>query len=238
MAWVAGVDGCSFGWLAVLHETSTGARISHCKKSFAEILELPENPQVIAVDMPIGLADEAIRGGRICDGSARKMLGRIRGSSVFSSPVRAALAHTLDYASANCANRKSSTQEIGLSRQSFGILRKIKEVDELMSAEIQNRVFEVHPELCFYEMNGSKPIESGKRSSAGAAERRRLLEGIGFRAFLQSKTDCLGSEAALDDLLDASAACWSARRIMEKTAVAIPENSSLDAKSLRMQIWR
>jgi predicted RNase H-like nuclease len=115
---------------------------------------------------------------------------------------------------------------------------KIRDVDNSMSPEIQNRVFEVHPELCFYELNGRNPMVHGKKSGEGELERRSLLEEVGFKAFLQSKVDEVGSRFKLDDLLDASAACWTARRIMEKVAMPLPENSSRDTKQLRMQIWR
>lgn len=238
MAWVAGVDGCSFGWLAVLHETAKGEWNSYSKKTFAEILTLSENPEFIAVDIPIGLAGEAIPGGRACDHLTRRILGQHRGRSVFSSPVRAALAHINDYPAASRANRESSTHGIGLSKQAFAIMPKIRDVDDSMSPEVQNRVFEVHPELCFYELNGCNPIVHGKKSSAGALERRGLLEKIGFKAFLRGKVEEAGSKFRLDDLLDASVACWTARRIMEKVAIPLPESSSRDMKLLRMQIWR
>jgi predicted RNase H-like nuclease len=238
MAWVAGVDGCSFGWLVVLHETAKGEWNSYSKKAFAEILALPENPQFIAVDIPIGLAGEAIPGGRDCDRLTRRILGQHRGRSVFSSPVRAALVHTNDYPAASRANRESSAHGIGLSKQAFAIMPKIRDVDNSMSPEIQNRVFEVHPELCFYELNGCNPIVHGKKSGAGVLERRALLEKVGFKEFLQIKTEEVGSKFKLDDLLDASVACWTSRRIMEKVAVSLPENSSRDTKLLRMQIWR
>jgi|SRR5882724_1204442 len=164
MAWIAGVDGCSFGWFAVLHEIAADGWSCYSRKTFAEILKLPENPQFIAVDIPIGLATEAIRGGRACDNLARKTLGQPRGRSVFSSPVRATLAHAKNYTAASRANRESSKHGISLSKQAFAIMPKIKDVDDSMSPELQKRVYEVHPELCFYELNGQKPIARGKKS--------------------------------------------------------------------------
>jgi predicted RNase H-like nuclease len=238
MAWIAGVDGCAFGWFAVLHDSVTGAWRCFPRKTFAEILNLSENPEFIAVDIPIGLADGAIRGGRTCDDLARKTLGQPRGRSVFSSPARSALAHVKNYTAASRANRESSKHEISLSKQAFAIMPKIKEVDDSMSPELQGRVYEVHPELCFYELNGQRPIAHGKKSEEGATKRRRLLEGAGFRKFLESNVENLCAKFALDDLLDASVACWTARRIMEKTAIPVPEDPPLDAKLLRMQMWR
>ena len=40
-----------------------------------------------------------------------------------------------------------------------------------------------------------------------------------------------------DDLLDACAACWSARRIAEGRAESLPREPHSDARGLRMQIW-
>jgi predicted RNase H-like nuclease len=39
------------------------------------------------------------------------------------------------------------------------------------------------------------------------------------------------------DVIDAYALLWTARRIREREAVALPENSAVDARGLLMQIW-
>jgi predicted RNase H-like nuclease len=238
MAWVAGIDGCPFGWVAVLRDTMTGACRCHSKKTFAEILSLSENPEFIAVDIPIGLMNEAIPGGRECDSLTRKLLGYPRRCSVFSPPARVALAHTGDCAAASRANRLTSAHEISLSKQTCAIMPKIKEVDDAFSSQLQKKVFEVHPELSFYEINKHRPMMHKKKSAAGVQERRLLLDGAGFGSFLCAKTENRDYGVAMDDLLDASIACWTAHRIMEGVAISVPESSSQDSKNLRMQIWR
>ncbi|MFD0460718.1 DUF429 domain-containing protein [Microvirga aerilata] len=63
--WVAGVDGCRAGWIAVFmraddprtHRIVTAPTI-------AGIVDAPEGPAIVAVDMPIGLPDRTSGSGR------------------------------------------------------------------------------------------------------------------------------------------------------------------------------
>jgi len=120
MACVAGVDGCPAGWIVVLvsSEEGTEPRLVLCK-SFDEILCLQPRPRVIVIDIPIGLLDERVPGGRDCDREARMLLGRPRSSSVFLAPPRAALS----------ARSYDDARPHGLTLQAFGILPKVREVD-------------------------------------------------------------------------------------------------------------
>src|SRR6266540_5294230 len=81
---VAGVDGCRAGWL-VVHEGH-----AEVHRDFAAVLAALPDDAVVAVDMPIGLVDEHVAGGREVDRAARVELGPKR-SSVFSAPPRCAL---------------------------------------------------------------------------------------------------------------------------------------------------
>ena len=152
----------------------------HCiAHSASELLSLPEEPAIIAIDIPIGLLESAEPGGRECDRKARRLLGQPRGSSVFSPPVRGALS-IRDYWKALSINRSSSSHRTGISRQCFGIFPKLQEIDSLMTPSLQTRVKEVHPEVCFYAMNGDKALEYSKHKKQGLSLRRRFLEDVGF----------------------------------------------------------
>ena len=75
MAVVAGVDGCTTGWFVVLADTDhpedlRWKRVDH----FAVLLAAAERPEVIAIDVPIGLLSAARRGSRTCDQKARAAL--------------------------------------------------------------------------------------------------------------------------------------------------------------------
>jgi predicted RNase H-like nuclease len=240
MAWVAGVDACRGGWFVTLLDTeSESARQGRVLEHLSEVCDLPENPQVIAIDIPIGLLSAARRGGRECDQIARSMLRHPRASSVVSPPVRAALRHKV-YSLALAENRRSSTDNIGISQQCFGLFEKIREVDEWIDTHKQKLVREVHPELCFYEMDGGRPMRYGKRDARGLQQRRALLYGAGFRNMIENAlAQTRRSEVGEDDILDACAASWTAARILNNTGSVIPDSDAvLDSKVLRMQMWR
>ncbi len=88
MTILAGVDGCSFGWLCITKDLENGTLKSMILKSAAELFALTPTPAVYAIDIPIGLTDS---GPRQCDIQARRLLGARRGTSVFPAPIRPVL---------------------------------------------------------------------------------------------------------------------------------------------------
>jgi predicted RNase H-like nuclease len=210
---VIGVDGAKFGWVAVFlvgGAFSRSGRFEH----FAALLDAGGEAKVIAVDIPIGLPE---KGAREADALARKRLGA-RGSSVFPTPTRAVLGAT-SYAAAAALQR--------LSQQTWAIVPKIREVDAALREEryaaAAERVYEVHPELSFLEMAKGAPLSS-KRTWNGLQARQALL----LREGIQLPADLGGAgEASPDDILDAAAAAWSARRIAAGRAEALPARGDL-----------
>lgn len=83
MALVAGVDGCSRGWVLAQRDTDSVLLELRVVESFDQILDHPLRPEATGVDMPIGLLDAGRPGGRPCDLQARKLLST-RSSCVFS----------------------------------------------------------------------------------------------------------------------------------------------------------
>ena len=212
---VAGVDGCRAGWIVVHDRRAT------VHPDFAAVLAALPYDTVVAVDMPIGLVDGHEPGGRDVDRAARVELGPKR-SSVFSAPPRCALgARTLGDARRHGAR---------LTLQTLNLLPRIEDVDRVMTPDLQSRVFEVHPELSFAAMNGDDPVRAPKRSSTGAEERRVLLQRAGVVVPERP------AGAAVDDLLDACALAWSARRVVRGTARRVPDRPALDARGLRMEL--
>jgi predicted RNase H-like nuclease len=114
--------------------------------------------------------------------------------------------------------------------QAFNILPKVEEVDRSITPALQARVREVHPELCFHAMNAGRALGAGKKSRAGRDHRHALLR----RAGIEVPRRLVG--AAPDDLLDAGAALWGARRIAAGTAGRVPVAAPLDSRGLRMEI--
>jgi predicted RNase H-like nuclease len=198
---------------------------------------MAERPVVIAIDIPIGLLDKAERGGRGCDRRARELLGWPRRNSVFSPPVRKALQQKT-FTAALRVNRMSSRENIGLSKQCFALFEKIREVDEAMTPALQGRVKEVHPELCFYELNGGEAIMHSKKSNEGFNARKPLLERLGFSQPMEEMMSYARKNVARDDILDACVACWAAERIQQCSGIRIPEAPPKDGRHLIMEMSR
>ena len=174
--------------------------------------------------MPIGLLDRRTPGGRQCDIAARLVVG-MRVSSVFTPPTRPALgAKTYEDAKRICS----------MSRQSYGLIRKIAEVDRLVSRETQDRIFETHPEVAFAALFGH-PWLSSKKTPAGRDERLTMLSAIFDEVERLARRR--QRHLKVDDVLDATmAAVVAARRHLDR-ARRLPDDPPRDSRGLRMEIW-
>jgi predicted RNase H-like nuclease len=127
---VVGLDGCPAGWIAsVWRGPGHQPDVVLLKSLERAETELPAATAVIAIDIPLGLLDAAVPGGRACDREARSLLGPGRTSSVFSPPARQALA-AKTHAEASQLNRNSGPTAGGLSIQAFAIFPKLRDADE------------------------------------------------------------------------------------------------------------
>ena len=231
MTRILGVDGCRTGWIAVQEDTLSGRLSWYVKPTLRELLYTEAPPSVVAIDVPIGLPDV---GSRQCDILARRLLTRIRASSVFPAPLRA-VTQSQSHADASAARRHLEGK--GMSIQAWSIVPKIREVDELLRGNpgLLQSVVEVHPEVCFYHLAG-RPMTFAKKRPQGRAERLAALQPI-FNEFPAAAVRELRAEgAAADDVLDAFAALWTARRVKEGTAIILPESPPRDACGLPMQM--
>lgn len=189
---------------------------------------------LLAIDIPIGLPDPT---PRACDRAARRALGRPRGSSVFPAPMRSTVQAT-SYAEACELNEQSSGRNI--SRQTFNLLPKIREVDSHIWVDRQDRIFEAHPEVSFMLMAGSgRGLATKKKTSAGKQQRLELLRTALSDVDLDTVLAGLPNRIApLDDRLDALACLVTANRIHLGTALRLPANTvEFDQRSLRMEIF-
>ena len=224
---VAGVDGYPRGWLVL--------RCEFDRRGSMKILDLQghagfrsvvaSRDDVIAVDIPIGLLERSEDGPRRCDVEARKLLGK-RGVSVFPAPPRRAL---------TAGSYEQAKALAPMSLQTFGILRKVADVDRVMDPRLQARVREAHPEVSFREMPGAPREMRSKTSAEGRAQRVRLLDRLGLdvAALLVRRPNGAG----IDDVLDAAAMVWTAARVSFAQARAIPADAHRDAYGLKMEIW-
>lgn len=247
-ALVAGVDGCPGGWLVVVRPLDDpAAAVAMIVPAFAEVIAGLEGQgpwpiegrlAAIAVDIPIGLPEVGAIGGRAADREARAGLGA-RQSAVFAVPARAAVME-MNYARACEVAFAHSDPPRKVSKQTFFLFPKIREVDRLVTPELQSRVVECHPEVAFWGINGGRALDEPKKVKSrpyppGLALRRRLLAGEGYRDSLLA-TPFPVSKAGADDLLDAVACSWTAARLARGEARRFPVVPDVDARGLRMEI--
>ena len=236
---IAGVDGCKAGWLVAIasaesrNETDTYYQFNlkdvFIADTFAKVLSKTGDCILICIDIPIGLSDDK---PRECDLVARKLLRGPRASSVFPAPIRPCLvSENYETASKICFERTNKK----LSKQSFALLKKIREVDDLMTPAIQRRIREIHPEISFRALNNRKPVEQNKKTVPGQACRHKLLQGIFTNMNdVLSRSPTIGF--VMDDAFDAFVAAWTAGQAVTGKVKTLPDNPKLDAKGLRMEI--
>ncbi len=253
---VAGVDGCKDrrdgkgGWVAVIVEPDGTMRAERVA-TIAALFECPLAPDIVAVDMPIGLPERVEARGRAPERLVRPRLGG-RQSSVFSMPSRAAVYASEDarvpeeerYRRAGAVARATSTPPRAVAKQAFHIFPKIIEIDRWLreNPAMQPRVFECHPEVSFWTLNGQAEVSKAKKiknrpSEDGLALRRELLEAADFPPDILSPSRARELRVGEDDLIDACAAAWTARRIAAHAAVSFPSPPERDAHGLPIAIW-
>ncbi len=229
---VAGVDGCKAGWFYFCYD-HRGLTYG-IANSFAELVDMLPADTGIFIDIPIGLIGSG-DSARECDRAARQMLGPRR-SSIFSPPCRPVL-QAIDYDEA----RRISQASIGkkLSKQSFFITPKIREVDDFLLQDKNKKIVrEVHPELAFWGLNGRQPMTQNKKTQAGFDERLALL-----RVYIPQAASVVASvmqvyprkDLLRDDIVDAMV-CLVVARSPNHALQTVPAVVPRDSKGLAMEI--
>ena len=220
---LAGVEPAPGGWLVVpgkLQGISLFPDPPMIMPNIIDLLDYRPSFEIVALHSHIGLPNEYSPGGRACDQAARALLGPRRGAAIVSPPPRAVLED--DYA--------------GLSAVGRVLLPRIREVQREVASYHQRVVFEVHPELGFYQLNEDKPLQYGKRTEEGIAERLSLLETRmpGLDRVLDNKPESV----SLPRLLDACIGLWTARRIAARAVSRLPEVPEWNEDGLNMELLR
>ena len=211
---IAGVDGCKSGWLCISQGIQGGDYRSEVFADAKSLIEQTSSLLMMTVDVPIGLVD---RGERECDRIARSMLAR-RASCVVVAPSRETLA--------------------GTARGAGSLIDRVRDFDEALRPEHQARVREVHPELSFMHWNCGEPLAHGKKTSTGRQLRTAFVaENFGPDAFAIVRREHARSDVGDDDICDAFAALFTARRICHGSAQPVPDQPLWDARGLRMEMW-
>ncbi|MFG1293333.1 DUF429 domain-containing protein [Xanthobacter versatilis] len=244
----AGIDGCRGGWIVARWD---GAGTLHLIRvtTIAPLFEVPDAPDIAAIDMPIGLPERVGAGGRAPERLVRPLLG-MRQSSVFSVPARAAVMagvgpgdETTRYRAACAAALASSDPPRAVAKQCFHLFPKIAEVDHLQRSrpELRTRLVECHPEVAFWAMNGQAALAEPKKVKnrpypPGLDLRLTLLAASGVPVDLLDAQNARALGAGLDDLIDAAACAVTAKRVAEGKALRFPDPAEADAFGLPVVI--
>lgn len=226
---VLGVDGCRAGWVGVVLAPDGAVRGvfgAHIGAVVDAAVAAAGHLDVMGVDMPLHLSPD---GHRPCDLAAKRHLGA-KGSSLFVAPPLPSLA-AASYAEA-CAVARELTGKAP-SRQAWALRAKVLELDAWWPSA-PCPVHEVHPEVSFSLMVGA-PIAARKTSWAGLAARRAALAAEGI--VVPDDIGPAGRLAGADDVLDAAAAAWTARRIRAGTARPFPDPPVDLPGGRRQAIW-
>lgn len=124
----------------------------------------------------------------------------------------------------------------GLSKQSWMIAPKMREVDAAMTPALQSRVREGHPELAFTVRTGA-PMTAHKTKLHGLFERLRVLHDIGLDPAALATDLPAHIDAAADDLIDACILAHVAARCIRGEAKRWPDAPAKDARGLLMEMW-
>jgi len=229
-----GVDGCPGGWFFV-QLAASGAPEVGLAPNFLDVWQRWRTADAILVDIPIGLR-EAGREERRCDLEARRLLGRPRGSSVFPAPCRAAL-RAASRTEASRINHEITDRK--LSKQSWALAPKIRQVDELLQEDPEARrvVREIHPEVLFWALNNGHSMKCSKRGRPGFDERLDVLKKCfaGTESTVETaRNHFTRKHVARDDILDALAAAVSGLIAQGGTLLYLPEQFEHDETGLPM----
>jgi predicted RNase H-like nuclease len=175
------------------------------------------------IDIPIGLPE---KGNRPCDIEAKKLVG----PRVFLG-ARWGVWSFGEYKLANDFYWRN--QEPGISKQLWSIREKLREANEMVTPERQQRVLETHPELIFWRLNNHR-ITERKKTVEGRNQRISLLKPFGFEQLETWVTKLRGTSIKPDDLLDACAGAVAAREHGQRVPLTEPEK---DPRGLRMEMW-
>ena len=235
---IAGVDGCHFGWVVASRIDENMPEIQ-LFENFQSVLEKYRDYDVIVVDMPIGLASskENIE-RREADIEAKKILSETgRGGSVFFPPTKEViddlpiqkLVYNDDNYKEACRISKEKTGR-KISRQAFGLLKKIKEITEIADKDdkVMKNVLEFHPEITWYLTCGMRNL-SYKKTKEGFQQRHSCLcsslkiDSKDLSCLIDTTRENRCNDVAKDDIIDALSGLIVAKRIFDKDSKIIPD---------------
>lgn len=237
-ALVAGVDGVRDGWVMAITGAAGGSPVEFSVWHTLDELwseARARRLRVVAIDMPTGLPGAE---RREADLEAYRQLGARRSSLFWTPPLC-----VLDATRHAEANRRSWDETgRGISIQAFNLIPRIRELRDALAPgdfapTARPRAVEVHPESSFVRLAG-EPMSASKRQPAGEEERLDVLAEV-FPNIVEAAVSSPPPgppRPGPDDLLDAAAAAWTARRIVAGEADSLGAGDH-DETGYPMHIW-
>ncbi len=203
---------------AKVHAATFAPETPVVMNSFVEVLSQFPAYAVVVIAAPVGYPATEEPSYRTCDLEARRLL-RWRATSIQRVPSRDALL-------------SDPPRLEGLDVVSLARLQTYRQVGFEMSPYRQRTVYEGHPELSFFHLNGETPLRWSKHRDEGRVERRDLLVSriAGIESMLDEE-----SPIPLAHRLDVAAMMWTARRVQGRAAKRIPADAEWDGEGLRME---
>ena len=228
-----GIDGCKAGWFYVGFDDKNQWQIGVIQH-IDQIATFIPTSSLILIDIPIGLTGNTPK-QRLCDIEARLRLKPKRSASVFPVPSRGSL-QANNYQQASNLNFQASGRK--LSKQSWNIMNKIKQVDDfILKTKERYKIREMHPELCFWALNQQQAMQHSKSTKQGFSEREKLLV-VHCEATEKIVSEALRTfprkDLARDDILDALVGAVTAR--FDENLVTLPKTPERDAMNLPMEV--
>ena len=261
---IAGVIPCGSGWLVCggrLQGINLFPQDPEWVDGFEAVLDYRPAFEIIALGAPVGLDDTFTPGGRTCDRQARALVGARRAGAIISPPSRAMVAawkqarglNVDAFASRISAGRAGATgpqgsgaiglvdgelasELAGLGAAGRALLPRVAEVDDAIAPYWQRTVFEVRPELSFFQLNDDVPLTRSKHMLAGREERAALL----LKRFpgIEQVIDARVRGVRAHHLLDGAISLWAARRVAARAISRLPADPEWDEVGLRTEIVR
>jgi predicted RNase H-like nuclease len=224
---LAGVEPCPGGWLVApgnMQGITMAPQPAYVLTSLADVLDYRPSFSVVALHAPVGRPDKPDE-RRLCDSTARQLLGSRAGAAVPAPSLQLLEARTFEEA-------KQIDPSLDIVR--WRSLPKAVEAIREVQSWRQRAVWEVNPELAFRQMNDGEPLHYSRRSVHGLQERQSLLE-----------TKLPGTERVMrarpkgvreGKLLDALADLWTGRRILARAITRLADPPAWDSDGVRMDI--
>ena len=234
---LAAADGCRAGWVVAMAESWPCPQPPHLTiyPAFRDMLVATAACRAVVVDMPIGLPAGSEH--RQCDETGRRLLGALAVTRLFYAPPRGTLT-AADPVAFQKVHRRLTGKGAGLPV--WGIVAKLREVDEAMTPALQDRVYEFHPELAWRHLAGA--ALPSKHGPEGIERRLALLRPLvpDLDALIMARDGLRRKDAGLDDLLDALVGLGVAQAIAagpDPTRRIPGVEPERDERGLRMEIW-